>query len=94
MYVIFDRDPICGPLRLDDLPCHVLPGDLPAVQALVTGLLDELVPVEGEFRLLRRDGTTRSVRLVGEPVLNADGTPPVPGRSSATSPNCGGRRPR
>ncbi|MGA4543754.1 PP2C family protein-serine/threonine phosphatase [Uniformispora flossi] len=75
MYVIFDRDPICGPLRLDDLPRHVLPGDLPAVQALVTGLLEELVPVEGEFRLLRRDGTTRSVHLVGEPVLNADGTP-------------------
>ncbi|WTW93342.1 SpoIIE family protein phosphatase [Streptomycetaceae bacterium NBC_01309] len=75
MYLLFDRDPVAGPVRLDDLPRHVLPGDLPEVETLVDELLNELVPSEAEFRVLRTDGTTRSVHLIGEPVLDADGTP-------------------
>ncbi|NUU25329.1 MAG: SpoIIE family protein phosphatase [Streptomycetaceae bacterium] len=75
MYQIFDRDPVLGPLRLDDLPQHVLPGDLPIVETLVDELLNALRPVDGEFRLLRPDGTTRSVHIVGEPVLDSDGAP-------------------
>lgn len=75
MYEIFDRDPVAGPLRLDDLPRHVLPGDLHEVESLIGELLHELLPAEGEFRILRTDGTARSVHLVGEPVLDADGAP-------------------
>ncbi|MCF2528935.1 PP2C family protein-serine/threonine phosphatase [Yinghuangia soli] len=75
MYQIFDRDPVHGPLRLDDLPYHVLPGDLAAVAAMIDALLNELLPTEGEFRILRPDATVRSVHLVGEPVLDGDGHP-------------------
>jgi serine phosphatase RsbU (regulator of sigma subunit) len=75
MYQIFDRDPVLGPLRLDDLPHHVLPGDLAVVEALIDELLNDLRPVDGEFRLLRPDGTARSVHIVGEPVLDSDGAP-------------------
>lgn len=30
-------------------------------------------PIDGDFRIVRRDGTVRTVRMVGEPVLDSDG---------------------
>ncbi|MDI2132788.1 PP2C family protein-serine/threonine phosphatase [Yinghuangia seranimata] len=75
MYALFDRDPVLGPLRLDDLPSHVLPGDLPVVEGMASRLLGESRPVEGEFRILCGDGRSRAVHVVAEPVLDADGAP-------------------
>lgn len=73
MYEIFDRDPILGPLRLDDLPPHVLPGDLPTVERMVDEAMNQVQAFEGEFRILRADGLTRSLHVVGEPVLDGSG---------------------
>lgn len=41
---------------------------------MVTDCLIEGKPIDGEFRILRADGTARTVHMMGEPVLDADGS--------------------
>lgn len=74
MYQIFDRDPLLGPLRLDDLPRHIVPDDLPALERFVADLLAELCASECELRVLRPNSAVRALHLLGEPVLDADGS--------------------
>ncbi|UGQ10613.1 SpoIIE family protein phosphatase [Yinghuangia sp. ASG 101] len=74
MYQIFDRDPLLGPLRLDDLPGRVVAGDVPALERFVADLLVELCASECELGVLRPNGTTRALHLLGEPVLDVDGS--------------------
>ncbi|WP_436788307.1 PP2C family protein-serine/threonine phosphatase [Yinghuangia sp. YIM S10712] len=75
MYQIFDRDPLLGPLRLDDLPQHVVPDDHPAMERFVGDLVAELTASECELRVMRANGAVRALHLVGEPVLDVDGSP-------------------
>lgn len=70
---IFGRSPEAGPLSLDDLPSVLLPEDQPLLTALVTACLVDGKPIDGEFRILRTDGQTRTLHMMGEPVLDADG---------------------
>ncbi|GAA5047055.1 SpoIIE family protein phosphatase [Streptomyces similanensis] len=73
LYRILGLDP-AGPARtLDELPSLVLDEDRPLLTALVTDCLVDARPVEGEFRVVRPDGAVRTVHLMGEPVLDADG---------------------
>ena len=41
--------------------------------ALVTDCLVDGKPIDGEFRILRTDGQMRTLHMMGEPVLDADG---------------------
>ncbi|WP_439677428.1 PP2C family protein-serine/threonine phosphatase [Embleya sp. MST-111070] len=75
MYALFDRDRALGPLPLAALAEHAAAEDRAFVADLVRELLEQANGVEGEFRIVRRDGTRVSVQFVGEPVLDADGTP-------------------
>ncbi|MGC0419571.1 PP2C family protein-serine/threonine phosphatase [Embleya sp. AB8] len=75
MYTLFDRDPGLGPLSLTELPAHAAPEDREFVTDLVYELLEHANGVEGEFRIVRRDGTRMSVQFVGEPVLGPDDRP-------------------
>jgi serine phosphatase RsbU (regulator of sigma subunit) len=75
MYGLFGRDPRLGPLPLDELPAHVADQDRPFVDELVRDLVEHANGCEGEFRIVRGDGSGVHVQFVGEPVLDADGSP-------------------
>jgi PAS domain-containing protein len=73
LYQILGRDPAAPALTLDELPSAVHPDDQPKLTAMVTDCLIDGKPIDGEFRVLRPDGAERSVHMMGEPVLDADG---------------------
>ncbi|MFF9405202.1 PP2C family protein-serine/threonine phosphatase [Streptomyces anandii] len=73
LYRILGRDPASPALTLDELPSLVLEADRPRLTSMVTDCLVDARPVDGEFRILRPDGAVRTVHMMGEPVLDADG---------------------
>ncbi|MBK3546322.1 PP2C family protein-serine/threonine phosphatase [Streptomyces sp. MBT60] len=73
LYEIFGRPLDSTPLSLDDLPSVLLPEDQPVLTAMVTGCLVDGRPMDGEFRIVRPDGGTRTLHMTGEPVLDAEG---------------------
>ncbi|WP_405855372.1 SpoIIE family protein phosphatase [Streptomyces sp. NBC_01515] len=73
LYQILGRDPSAPPLTLDELPSLILDEDRPALTAMVTDCLIDAKPIDGEFRIVRPDGSVRTVHMMGEPVLDADG---------------------
>jgi PAS domain S-box-containing protein len=73
LYRIFGRSPEDGPLTLDELPSWLFAEDQALLTEMVTGCLVDGRPIDGEFRIVRADGSVRTVHMVGEPVLGADG---------------------
>ncbi|MFI7501592.1 PP2C family protein-serine/threonine phosphatase [Streptomyces sp. NPDC049687] len=73
LYAILGRDPATPPLTLDELPSLVLDEDRPKLTAMVTDCLVDARPIDGGFRVRRPDGEVRTVHMMGEPVLDADG---------------------
>ncbi|WP_030896191.1 MULTISPECIES: PP2C family protein-serine/threonine phosphatase [unclassified Streptomyces] len=74
LYGILGRDPAAPPLTLDELPSIVLDEDRPRLTTMVTNCLVDARPIDGEFRIARRDGAVRTVHMMGEPVLDTDGS--------------------
>ncbi|MEU9383606.1 SpoIIE family protein phosphatase [Streptomyces sp. NPDC048279] len=74
LYQILGRDPAAPALTLDELPAVVLDEDRPGLTEMVTACLVDAKPIDGEFRVLRPDGTVRTVHMMGEPVLGGDGS--------------------
>ncbi|WP_371101215.1 PP2C family protein-serine/threonine phosphatase [Streptomyces sp. PU_AKi4] len=74
LYRILGRDPATAPLTLDELPSLVFEEDRPGLTAMVTDCLVDARPIDGEFRVVRPDGGVRTVHMMGEPVLGADGS--------------------
>ncbi|MFD9187003.1 PP2C family protein-serine/threonine phosphatase [Streptomyces phaeochromogenes] len=74
LYQILGRDPAAPPLTLDELPSVVLEQDRPRLTAMVTDCLIDAKPIDGEFRIVRPDGDVRTVHVMGEPVLDTDGS--------------------
>ncbi|MFF3322470.1 PP2C family protein-serine/threonine phosphatase [Streptomyces sp. NPDC002889] len=74
LYQILGRDTKNGPMSLDELPSMVFTEDQPLLTALVTDCLVDGRPIDGEFRMVRADGRVRTVHMMGEPVLDADGS--------------------
>ncbi|MCX5555153.1 PP2C family protein-serine/threonine phosphatase [Streptomyces sp. NBC_00038] len=74
LYQLLGRDPAAPPLTLDELPSLVLDEDRPMLTAMVTDCLIDAKPIDGEFRIQRPDGGVRTVHMMGEPVLDADGS--------------------
>ncbi|MFG1665690.1 PP2C family protein-serine/threonine phosphatase [Streptomyces sp. Y7] len=74
LYQILGRDPESAPLTLDELPSVVLDEDRRRLTAMVTDCLVDAKPIDGEFRILRPDGESRTVHMMGEPVLDSDGS--------------------
>ncbi|MFD3839274.1 PP2C family protein-serine/threonine phosphatase [Streptomyces sp. NPDC058642] len=74
LYQILGRDPAAPPLTLDELPSLVLDEDRPKLTSMVTDCLVDAKPIDGEFRVVRPDGAVRTVHMMGEPVLDADGS--------------------
>ncbi|WP_327723244.1 PP2C family protein-serine/threonine phosphatase [Streptomyces europaeiscabiei] len=73
LYQILGRDPAAPPLTLDELPSLVLDEDRPKLTAMVTDCLIDAKRIDGEFRIVLPDGGTRTVHMMGEPVLDDDG---------------------
>ncbi|OEV12128.1 PP2C family protein-serine/threonine phosphatase [Streptomyces nanshensis] len=73
LYAIFGRTAEDGPLSLDELPSWVLPEDQPLLAAAVTDCLVDGRPIDRELRIMRPDTAVRSLHLLGEPVLDAQG---------------------
>ncbi|MFF7197446.1 PP2C family protein-serine/threonine phosphatase [Streptomyces sp. NPDC088197] len=73
LYRIFGRESADGPLTLDELPSWLFSEDQQILTEMVTGCLVDGRPIDGEFRIVRADGSVRTVHMVGEPVLGADG---------------------
>ncbi|WP_449474786.1 PP2C family protein-serine/threonine phosphatase [Streptomyces abikoensis] len=74
LYALFGRRPDEGPLTLDELPSWLPEEDRGLLTALITGCLVDGKPIDGEFRIVRGDGSLRTVHMMGEPVLDADGS--------------------
>ncbi|GGJ30325.1 PP2C family protein-serine/threonine phosphatase [Streptomyces brasiliensis] len=74
LYRILGRDPSAPALTLDELPSLILDEDRPRLTAMVTDCLVDAKPIDGEFRVVRPDGSVRTVHMMGEPVLDADGS--------------------
>ncbi|MER7572547.1 SpoIIE family protein phosphatase [Streptomyces sp. NPDC126514] len=74
LYQILGRDASAPPLTLDELPSLVLDEDRPRLTAMVTDCLVDAKPIDGEFRVVRPGGEVRTVHMMGEPVLDADGS--------------------
>ncbi len=73
LYEIFGRTPGDGPLSLDELPSVLLPEDQGLLTSMVTDCLVDGKPIDGEFRIVRAGRTVRTLHMMGEPVLDADG---------------------
>ncbi|MEU9751555.1 SpoIIE family protein phosphatase [Streptomyces althioticus] len=74
LYRILGRDPAAPPLTLDELPSLVCDEDRPRLTRMVTGCLVDGRPIDGEFRVVHAADDVRTVHMMGEPVLGADGS--------------------
>ncbi len=74
LFAILGRDRGSVPLSLDELPSLVPAEDRPKLTAMVTDCLVDGRPIDGEFRVVHPGGTLRTVHMMGEPVLDADGS--------------------
>ncbi|MEU6387718.1 SpoIIE family protein phosphatase [Streptomyces sp. NPDC046939] len=74
LYRILGREPAAPALTLDELPALVHRDDQPRLTAMVTDCLIDGKSIDGEFRVARPDGSVRTVHMMGEPVLDADGS--------------------
>ncbi|WP_171166676.1 PP2C family protein-serine/threonine phosphatase [Streptomyces sp. I05A-00742] len=73
LFQIFGRRPEDGALTLDELPSRLFEEDRELLTALVTDCLVDGKPIDGEFRIVHTDGSPRTLHMLGEPVLDADG---------------------
>ncbi|MGW0996024.1 PP2C family protein-serine/threonine phosphatase [Streptomyces sp. NPDC002523] len=73
LYQILGLDPAAPALTLDELPALVHDEDRRTLTSMVTDCLVDAKPIDGEFRVVRPDGSVRTVHMMGEPVLGADG---------------------
>ncbi|WP_438295225.1 PP2C family protein-serine/threonine phosphatase [Streptomyces sp. HUAS TT7] len=73
LFQIFGRPPESGGMSLDELPTMVFADDQALLTSMVTGALVDGRPIDGEFRIVRTDGRVRTLHMMGEPVLDADG---------------------
>ena len=75
LYQILGRDPAAPPLTLDELPSLVLDEDRPMLTAMVTDcLIDAQARSTASSASCAPDGGVRTVHMMGEPVLDADGS--------------------
>ncbi|WP_394428465.1 PP2C family protein-serine/threonine phosphatase [Streptomyces sp. SGAir0957] len=74
LYGILGRDRSAPALTLDELPALVHRDDQPRLTAMVTDCLIDGKSIDGQFRVVRPDGSARTVHMMGEPVLDADGS--------------------
>lgn len=73
LFTLYGRPPTSAPVPLEELPVHAHPDDAVAIGRFLRTLLHHRRPASASFRLRRPDEVTRHIRVVAEPVLDADG---------------------
>ncbi|WP_461118690.1 SpoIIE family protein phosphatase [Saccharothrix stipae] len=74
LYVIFDRDPVLGPMSLDEIRASVVGEDLPILQNAVRRMVELGERTDSELHL-KAGEQIRCGRFIGEPVLDVQGRP-------------------
>ncbi|MFF6841301.1 SpoIIE family protein phosphatase [Streptomyces tanashiensis] len=74
VYAVFDRDPELGPIRMEELPDHLVAEDVPRLGSSVRRLLGDGRAVDESFRVNTANGV-RHLRFVAEVRTDADGAP-------------------
>ncbi|MGW1118776.1 SpoIIE family protein phosphatase [Streptomyces tanashiensis] len=74
VYAVFDRDPELGPIRMEELPDHLVAEDVPRLGSAVRRLLGDGRAVDESFRVNTANGV-RHLRIVAEVRTDADGAP-------------------
>ncbi|MBF4132557.1 MULTISPECIES: PAS domain-containing protein [Streptomyces] len=74
LYRVLGREAGSRVLSLDELPSLLLPEDQPLLTAMVTDCLIDGRPMDGAFRVVRGDGTVRTLHMNGAPVLDEYGS--------------------
>ncbi|GAB2590693.1 SpoIIE family protein phosphatase [Streptomyces capparidis] len=73
LFALYGRSSTATPVPLEELPAHAHPDDAVAIGRFLRAVLHQRRPASSAFRLQRPDGVTRHMRVVAEPVLDADG---------------------
>ncbi|MFI1658869.1 SpoIIE family protein phosphatase [Streptomyces sp. NPDC020472] len=73
LFDLFGREKTEPPVSLRDLAAHVHPDDADTIRHFLHSVLRQRRPGSTAFRLLRRDGVTRHIRVIAEPALGSDG---------------------
>ncbi|MFD3376374.1 MULTISPECIES: SpoIIE family protein phosphatase [unclassified Streptomyces] len=73
LFTLYGRPPTSSPVPLEELPVHAHPDDAVAIRRFLRTVLHHRRPASASFRLRRPDEVTRHIRVVAEPVLDADG---------------------
>ncbi|MFI1212175.1 SpoIIE family protein phosphatase [Streptomyces sp. NPDC020802] len=73
LFSLYGRSPSSTPVPLEELALHAHPDDAVAIGRFLRTLLHHRRPASAAFRLQRPDDVTRHIRVVAEPVLDADG---------------------
>ncbi|MFF3327038.1 GAF domain-containing SpoIIE family protein phosphatase [Streptomyces sp. NPDC002889] len=72
LHSLHGMPPTAAPIPLEQLPAHAHPDDAVAIGRFLRTLFRHRRAASTAFRLQRPDGVTRHVRVVAEPVLDAD----------------------
>ncbi|MFB6519712.1 SpoIIE family protein phosphatase [Streptomyces sp. NPDC056401] len=72
LYALHGLPPTAPPVRLRELPGYAHPDDSAALGRFLRAVLRHRRPASVNLRLRRSDGITRHIRVVAEPVLDAD----------------------
>ncbi|MGR8010138.1 SpoIIE family protein phosphatase [Streptomyces hypolithicus] len=72
LFALHGLPPTAAPIPLEKLPAHAHPDDAVAIGRFLRSLFHNRRAASTAFRLQRPDGITRQVRVVAEPVLDAD----------------------
>ncbi|MDQ0792510.1 SpoIIE family protein phosphatase [Streptomyces sp. B1I3] len=72
LFSLYGRSVTDTPVSLQDLADHAHPDDAVAIGRFLRAVLYHRKPASTAFRLVRPDGVTRHIRVIAEPVLDAD----------------------
>ncbi|MFF6996412.1 SpoIIE family protein phosphatase [Streptomyces sp. NPDC008313] len=72
LFSLYGRPQSSAPVPLEELAAHAHPDDAVMIGRFLRTVLHQRRPATAAFRLLRPDGVTRHIRVVAEPVLDAD----------------------
>ncbi|MFI2239346.1 SpoIIE family protein phosphatase [Streptomyces chrestomyceticus] len=73
LFALYGRPATDAPVSLHELAAHAHPDDSVAIGRFQRAVLHHRRPASAAFRLRRPDGVTRHIRVIAEPVLDADG---------------------
>ncbi|MFI1968470.1 antitermination regulator [Streptomyces cinnamoneus] len=72
LFTLYGLPPAAAPIPLRELAGHAHPDDSVAIGRFLRTLTHHRRPASSSFRLQRPDGVTRHIRVVAEPVLDAE----------------------